>query len=236
MTYRAAGAAALAIFIAACTAESRTPETALAAVDPVSVAMADGKLAEGPYAPMDECADLPGFVSFRGSLNAAIENRDSDAMVALSHPALKLDFGGGAGIDEFRRRLDADDTLWDALDDLVFLGCASDRRDHAAMPWSFERAPETDDPFETYYVIGNDVPLRAKATEKSEKSGSLSHDFVMPVGGEAKPTDGFVEVRSLSNASTGYVAEASLRSLVDYRLIVDRSDRGWEITAFVAGD
>lgn len=237
MNARAAGAAVLAMFIAACSAESRTPETALAVVDPVPVAMEDGTLAEGPYAPLDECADLPGFVSFRGALMAAIKQRDSGAMVALSHPAIELDFGGGAGIDEFRRRLDADDTLWEALDDLAPLGCASVRRDNAAMPWIFEHAPESGDPFETYYVVGNDIALRDNPAATSARRGVLSHDFVTPVDAEAEAVDGFVQVRSLTDTSlSGYVAEANLRSLVDYRLIADRSDRGWEITAFIAGD
>ena len=86
----------------------------------------DEKLAAGPYAPRDTCGDLKGADAFRQDLAVAVEARDVDALVALAAEDVKLDFGGGAGRAELRKRLSGGDwDLWDELDKLLMLGCSA---------------------------------------------------------------------------------------------------------------
>lgn len=195
----------------------------------------DGVPVAGPYAPRDECADLPGFAAFRAALFAAVEARDTEALIALSHPAIKLDFGGGAGIDEFRRRLDAGDALWLELEKLAELGCSSDSPTEAVMPWVFMRTGDRADPFETYWVTDTAVPMFAGASPNAAVVTRLDFDLVDIVDYSAAPENGFVEVRA-NDGTRGYIAESHLRSLVDYRLFVTRRARGWMIDLFIAGD
>lgn len=104
---------------------------------------ADPKAPLARYAPADECAALPGFPAFRDKLFAAAKTRDPEALAALAEPEVKLDFGGGAGIEELKKRLAARDApLWSELEALAGLGCAADKG-VATLPWIFSRVPET---------------------------------------------------------------------------------------------
>lgn len=231
MSVRFAGAFASALLLCACSAETRQPDGLLA---PANVAMASGEPAAGPFAPKDECAMLPAFESFRQSLVSAVEARDTDALIALSHPAIKLDFGGGAGIDELRRRLDADESLWS---ELAALGCASDNPRRAVMPWIFDRAPDDVDAFEAAWVTGNGVVLRNGHSHSADAAATLDHDLVRIDGADLAEEDALIPVRTFGEAPiSGYLPQGSLRSLLDYRLIAERSARGWLIMAFIAGE
>lgn len=232
MLAKQVGAMALALILCACNAQSR--ETAQSLPVPTQTLTAAGDPARGPYAPQDDCAELPGFAAFRDSLFAAVDARDAGALIALSHPAVKLDFGGGAGIDEFRRRLDAGDELWRELARLEPLGCARTETGQAVMPWIFAEVPDDVDAFETWYVVGNDVPLLSQPDAAAEVARTLSHDLVTVTGEDVA---GYLPVETTGTDPVGgHVAQANLRSLVDYRLIVEPSPRGWQIAAFVAGD
>ncbi|WP_156170658.1 hypothetical protein [Croceicoccus naphthovorans] len=192
--------------------------------------MVDGTVATGPYAPKDECAYLPGFAAFRSALMTAIDARDADQLIALSHPGIELDMDGGAGIDEFRRRLDADDTLWLELAELKELGCASDGGTDAVMPWIAARSGSDHDPDTTFWVTDNSVPLRVSGTDNAPQLAKLDRDLVEMMGGDTK---GFRKIATQSG-QIGYVKAADLRELGDYRLFMTRGPNGWSIDMFLA--
>lgn len=208
---------------------SATPSAAAA---PSSAANASARLES--YPPRDECARLPGFPAFRAKLFAAVQARDSAALVALADPVIHLDFGGGAGADEFRRRLDTADTpLWDELAALGTLGCAADKG-VATLPWIFARVPAAVDPYRTMLVTGAGVPLRAKSGAAAAVVRRLDWSLVEVSGQGFDAKAPFTAV--LAGGTPGFVATARLRSIVGYRLIADRSGGEWRISAFVAGD
>src|SRR5262245_38505574 len=90
----------------------------------------------GPWHPRDECQAEPGALEFREKLTAAVLAQDADAVVALSASNIMLDFGGGAGAAEFRKRLgEPDRVLWKALANLLPLGCALGEDGSLTMPW-----------------------------------------------------------------------------------------------------
>lgn len=211
-------------------APSQSPaETPAAAASPGSAILA------ATYPPRDACAKLPGFASFRDKLFAAARARDVDAFAALADPAVHLDFGGGAGLDELKKRLAARDApLWSEIDALAGLGCAADKG-VATLPWIFARVPERADPYKTMLVTGSHVPLRAKAAASAPAKAELDWALVTLAGASFDPKARFAEVVAPGGAR-GFVETVKLRSILDYRLIADRSGGEWKITALIAGD
>lgn len=188
------------------------------------------------YPPRDECAKLPGFAAFREALFAAVAKRDAAALAGLADPAVNLDFGGGSGPDELRKRLEGNPALWGELAALADLGCAADGG-VATMPWIFSRMPDSVDAFQTLLVTGSGVPLRVKPAADARELAKLDWALIEAVG----PPDSAAALREVtsgpkSNGVRGFVESAKLRSLLDYRLIADRQDGEWKVTAFVAGD
>ena len=188
------------------------------------------------YPPLDECTKLPGFPAFREALFAATAKRDGEALVALADPDVHLDFGGGAGRDELRKRLaDPKRGLWEEIAALAPLGCAADGT-VATLPAIFSRVPDDIDAARTMLVTGTDVPLRRKPSPAAEAVRKLGWALVMLKGEGFDPAARYAEVTT-SDGSSGFVATAKLRSVLDYRLIADKSADGeYRITALIAGD
>ena len=187
------------------------------------------------YPPRTECAKLPGFSAFRDKVFAAAKVRDSAALAALADPAIHLDFGGGAGTEELKKRLDDPKSgLWGEIDALAGLGCAADKS-VATLPWIFARVPETADPYRTMLVTGAKVPLRGKPSASAPAKATLDWALVTLAGTSFDPKAPFSEVAAADGAR-GFVETAKLRSILDYRLIADRQDGEWTITALIAGD
>lgn len=186
------------------------------------------------YPPRDECAKLPGFAEFRDKLFAAAKAKDVEALAALADPKINLDFGGGAGTDELRKRLsDPKVRLWDEIAALSGLGCAVDGG-IATMPAIFSRVPEDVDAATTMLVTGTDVPMRAKPERTAETVRTLDWALVSLAKG-FDPGATYTEVTA-ADGSRGHVLTAKLRSLLDYRLIAERQGEDWKITALIAGD
>ena len=188
------------------------------------------------FIPSDECAVLPGFPAFRNALFAATAKRDVEALAALSDSAINLDFGGGAGIDELRKRLaDPKAALWDEIAALAPLGCAADGT-VATLPAIFSRVPDDVDPARTMLVTGTQVPLRSKPAPSAPPVRLLDWTLVTLRGNGFDPARRYAEVTA-ADGSHGFVANAKLRSVLDYRLVADKSAEGeYRITALIAGD
>ncbi|QGN53289.1 hypothetical protein [Novosphingobium sp. Gsoil 351] len=188
------------------------------------------------FVPRDECVRLPGYPAFREALFAATAKRDADALVALADPAIHLDFGGGAGLDELRKRLiDPKGALWGEIAALARLGCAADGT-VATLPAIFSRVPDDVDPGRTMLVTGNEVPLRRKPSPAASEVRLLDWALVTLKDDGFDPAARYTQVTA-GDGSSGFVATAKLRSLLDYRLIADKGEGGsYRITALIAGD
>ena len=202
----------------------------------------------GPLAPRDECTGLPGYAEFHQRLERAITLRDADALIALTDRNVTLDFGGGSGVEELRKRLDGGAyNSWRDLAEAVRLGCgigkgAAQGPDYIAFPWYFTKT-FGGEVFETVIVTGVDVPLRFAPAEDARVIERISWDWALVryddqyVDGPEEPDQqtGYQAVITQDGAA-GYIADHALRSIVDYRIAVNRIDGKWTITAFVAGD
>lgn len=191
---------------------------------------------QGDFAPQEECARLQGSYAFRIALADAVLARDTDRFTALVADDVTLDFGGGAGKAELVRRLnDKAFAMWDRLEALLALGCGSDRADYLVVPSFFIRDIGASDSFKAMVVTGSDVPLLELAEQGAKPVRTLSWELVELVR-SLKPGKPYQLVTASADGETGYVATSSLRSLLDYRLLAERREGKWKVTALIAGD
>lgn len=190
----------------------------------------------GHLRPQDECARLPGWRAFRAKLAEAVARRDTKAFVALAAPDVTLDYGGGHGREELAKRLSAPQTgaaLWSDLATIMPMGC--DTRDGlSVIPWFFWNVPESADPGESMLVTGAAVPLLGKAKANAEPVATLDWELVTLQPG-FDPARRFTAVET-EDGLKGQVETRNLRSVLARRMIVERGDTGWQVSAFVAGD
>jgi hypothetical protein len=230
-------ASLLALALAACSQENAPSESISEAADTVVEEVegtAPAKLAKGEFAPRDECGDLPGAAAFRAQLAAAVEARDADKLIALAAPDVELDFGGGAGTAELRRRLgDPERGLWSELEALTELGCAANDEGGITLPWLFVQDFGERDPMMTMIVTGEEVPTYATANA-AKPNGMLSWAAVELADG-LRPNAARQRVK-VADGKTAFVETDRLRSVIDYRLIASSRDGKWSFTSLIAGD
>ncbi|WP_067678186.1 hypothetical protein [Tsuneonella dongtanensis] len=223
--------------LAACSQENAPSEAISKAADKVveQVQAPPPKLAKGPYAPRDECGDVKGAAEFRAALARAVSTRDTDALIALAAKDVELDFGGGSGTAELRKRL-ADPTydLWDELATLVTLGCAKSEVGGITLPWYFAQDFGELDVLNSIIVMGEDVPLRETADASGKVIAPISWDAVTLVG-SFKPDAAFHQVKT-SDGKVGFIEADKLRPIAGYRLLASSRDGKWSFTTLIAGD
>lgn len=228
-------AAVLLLSCAACSEQDapaeQIAEQAQEVVDPKPEAKA---LAKGPWAPRDECSAVEGAAEFRQRLAEAVRLRDADTLVALAADDVMLDFGGGAGSAELRKRLyDPQYKLWEELDALLQLGCAANDEGGITLPWVWAQDLGIDDPFSTLLVTGEDVPIKTAPNARADQLDTVSWDLVEAVSFD--PARPFQEIK-VADGGSGFIATDKLRSVIDYRLIASSRNGKWSITSFIAGD
>lgn len=229
-------AASIALLACAACSQQDAPadeivETAEKIVDPSA---STSPIANGRYAPQDTCAKVEGADEFRRQLAAAVKARDPDAFVALAASDIKLDFGGGTGTAELRKRLgDKSWDLWNELEELMTLGCSANEQGGITIPWFFDQDLSTVDPVSGMLVTGENVPVLADPDAHSRPLASVSWDIVEIA--TLDPESEFQRVE-LGDKTVGFIATDKLRSLLDYRLIASSRNGNWRITSFVAGD
>ncbi len=190
------------------------------------------------YEPQDECRSDASAAAFLDRLARAVEARDADALVALASEDVHLDFGGGEGREELRARLEGGEEyygdLWKELATILTLGCASADDGLIMLPWYWGQDFGELDPFSTMLAIRPKVDVRQAPSRDARVIATLEWDPV-ELAADYDPEAEFVEV-VLPNQKRGFVETGTLRSMIDYRLIAEKADAGWQISAFIAGD
>lgn len=244
-----------ALFLASCSqSDAPSEELGLAAEELVESVLETPQPDEGaelgPMAPRDDCVELEGAENFLAMLQGAIKARDVDVVVALAADDVKLGFGGDDGADVLRADLTGEsDFLWQALEDVVAMGCAPNSSGGLTMPWYFAQ-DISGDAFETYIVTTDDGPLHSEPREDSSRVAILNwqevqvrfgEDGTMLMGGNPEdPEASWYGVRTVPEAGEepveGFIRASQLRSVVDYRMLAASRNGRWRIVALLAGD
>lgn len=201
---------------------------------PSALASAEPPVPPDPiYPPRDDCSSAPGWPAFHKALIAAVRARDTTALAALASPDITLDYGGGSGVEELKKRLaEPERKLWVELDAIMPLGCAIEGG-LAAMPWIFWNIPDDIDGYNAMLVTGDAVDLLATPGQDAQPNIGWHIVGIDPM--DFQPDKPLTKV-TLRDGRKGRVPTAKLRSLLDYRVIAEPKDDTWQITAFIAGD
>jgi hypothetical protein len=184
--------------------------------------------------PVDEASSQPDFAAYRAGLRMAVERRDINAVVAAMDPDIRLDFGGGHGIEMFRKMVAERSETWEELRSALALGGAFTGPGLFAAPYVYARWPERFDSFECAAIVGRNVRVRSAPRIDAAIVTALSYSIVR-LRNVAADGDEWSQVE-LGDGRTGYVWHAYVRSPVDDRTLFNRIDGRWRMTAFVAGD
>ena len=190
---------------------------------------------QGRFAPVNDCIGLPGAKQFFLTLENAVKNRDADALLGITDAKVKLDFGGGAGLQTFRERLaDPQGRLWPELTTITALGCTQTENGDMVMPSFAGQTMDGVDVATALIATGADVPVRQKPDAAAPAVDTVSWNAVTLVGG-LDPAAPFQHVTTAAGKD-GYIASDHLRSPLAYRLRAAHIGDGWRIVSFVNGD
>lgn len=189
--------------------------------------------------PVDEGARDPSFLAFRRDLLRAIERKDSGRVLAAVDPKVRVHFGEGGGIGEFRKMWKPtrkDSRLWGVLKSVVTLGGSFERSSGAHRvfwaPYVYIKFPEDLDSFEYWAIIEKDVAVRSRPEARAPVMQRLSYALV-----PAESLTGNTKwVKVKLPEGPGFVPAASIRSPVDYRAAFEKVRGKWKLTALVAGE
>jgi hypothetical protein len=188
--------------------------------------------------PVDEARQHPDFLAFRRQLQQTIARRDSAALLRALDPAIKNSFDGDDGKDGFTRRWRpraADSEVWQELGAVLALGGTFDGADAFVAPYVFSRWPNQIDAFEHVAVIGSNVAARATPDAQAGVMQTLTFSILRLAGDGGYPQRPWTAV-VLPDGRTAYLASRYVRSPIDYRAYFRRSNGGWRMTMFLAGD
>lgn len=196
-----------------------------------------------PFPPPNEQSLDKGFLAFLKDLKASVDAGDVEAVLAASHLEISYSFGANPSREGFRRELENTVYGMEIMDDLKrTLALPAGRVDFEDYKvhctpyfWCMDLPEEAGviDPYETVFVMGENVPVYAEASETSSVVTHLTHSAVRALDIWDYP--GWVLV-SLEGEEKGYVAADKTRSLLDYRAVFEEEDGNWSMTVFIAGD
>jgi len=196
--------------------------------------------AAGTLMPIDEAGGDPGFEAFRAGLVAAVERRDSAAVLAALDPHIRWSFGDDTGIEGFRARWFGDDPpadLWEELGEVLSLGGTFAGDTMFVAPYTFSRWPSELDSYSHVVVTAADVPLRAAPLPDAEVLAEVSHAIYLLDSNRqlALSLDGWTPV-DRGTGTPGFIESRHVRLPLDYRAYFQRRGGEWRMAMFLAGD
>jgi len=187
--------------------------------------------------PVDQCASDSSFAEFRDALREAIARRDRDRLLAMLADDILVDFGGGAGRDDFVRAWELDrpqtSRVWDELGAVLALGCAREDDGTLWAPSLYRQLGDQEDPFTAMLAVRPGAVMRAAPDPASRPVAMLDWDVLT-----LQPDDGADDwlPATLSDGRAGFVARGDVRGAVDYRAGFQKAAGRWRMIVFVAGD
>lgn len=197
--------------------------------------------------PRDECSSYsPAHAAFLNRLRAISASRDEKGLIAMMDKNILVDFGGSAGVKDFRNAWELpqkgkNSPLWDELATILTLGCGMSTGGdgvtaEAVIPLVTASTDMPDDPFMAHIALGS-VPLRLQPKDNAKIIAQLNWDILDRTGleGDESEDSEWFRVRRV-NGQTGYVRIDQTRSPIDYRMHIEDKNGVLKITAFIAGD
>jgi len=199
-----------------------------------------GALPRAQMPPRDDTALDADYSAFRDRLGIAVHKRDAEALIGMTEPHVMLGFGDSGGHDTLRQWLRHPDTAinyWSDLEYMLQLGSVRTGQNAFCLPYpsciSIEPAPS--DPYRVLIVAAPETPLLEQPKRDARKLRILDHDVLQRNELFGEQDAGFQRVQ-LHDGEVGYIDSTALRSPLDLRMEIVRSQNGWRIRSIVAGD
>ena len=209
----------------------------------LAVALVLGAAAPTRLPPVDQCRGDPEFDRFRRRLERAVASRDNQKLNPLMAPDVRLSFGGVIWFPKFKNFEQSGpggdgmwhNALWDQMAKVLRLGCGTVRSgsaiEYRAWPAMYVNG-EGLEASETWVslpgaILWRDSDRHARIAQRLP-AWTVLHEL-----GQGYSSD--MKVRT-PKGRVGFVPRERMRGLLDYRLIAQRRDGRWLVTAFVAGD
>lgn len=224
--------AAAALFIAAlaCAPEPPAPPpttatTATTAPPPAAPPRAEVKCAAAPgvLCPADEGPNDASFEAYRDKLIAAVEKKDRAALDALVDPHVRTSFGGDGGTGNVQ---------WGELAQILPLGGTFQSASSFWAPYVYSTWPDEVDAFTHVAAVRPGVALREQPSASARSVRTLDWSILELL--DSKPGE-WRHVKTADGA-TGWVESKDVRSPIGYRAGFNKTEKGWTMTALVAGD
>lgn len=197
----------------------------------------------GKFPPKDESGKTPELHKFVKELKEIIKNKDSNKLLAIVHPEIKIDFDEGIGIEKFKKNWrpeDKNSSLWPIMNKVVGLGGVfNTNRTETFYDFVFPYVntvdlEDEDDYFRTLVITNKGVNVREKPDVNSRLVGRLTYDIVTY---DYKKDEGkwyFIQTRD--EKISGYINSDFAYSPVDYRMFLTKEKGQWMVSCIVAGD
>ncbi|HEU5482548.1 MAG TPA: hypothetical protein VFU80_05605 [Sphingomicrobium sp.] len=192
--------------------------------------------APATLAPIEHCYEDSSFTAFREALKAAVAKKDREAFLAMVAPDVLVNFGGASGPNAFAEEWSFDATehgnIWDQLGTMLKLGCAlSDDGARIIPSFLMQMDSDDEDPFDAVVILPGAKLYRETGVESDDPS--TVPWTLAPVTSRAG--DLVTGVR-LPDGREGYISDDELYPPLGHRMVIEKRDGKWMITAFVAGD
>lgn len=187
--------------------------------------------------PRDDSGRDPALKAVVDALRAAAHAKAPDRLRPHLGEDVRESFGGDGSPEGFVEAFRKKPTLWSELETALALGGTFFQSTIYASPYVYSEFPEALDSHRHLVVLGANVPLHEAPRDPAIVSQRLTHDIVRREAPERNvrlPSD-WVRVRP-PIGQAGYVRKSHVRSPIDYRIVIEKRDRKWLVTAFVAGD
>ncbi len=125
------------------------------------------------------------------------------------------------------------DDLWTVLSKALALGGVVEDDNTFSAPYVFARFPNHFDPLETVVSVKPDTPVWKAPSDTAEVIGTAAYS-ILPMAREGHEPDGWTRVAWECGAA--WARNADVWSGAGPRLIVERKDGRWVITALIEGD
>ena len=200
------------------------------------IAAAVATSSPGRLPPVDRCGGDADFAQFRSAIKDAVTRKDPAALRKLAASNIQSNFGGEGSWKEFATTWGLDQPekseLWEKMQEVMALGCAKTEDDGRVFPGLFDDVGEDVDVFELLVARPGAV-LRASADKHAPAIARLDWTSTLQI--ESPAPENWVKVQ-VPSGETGWVETDLLISPLDYRLVSEKRDGRWQITAFIAGD
>jgi hypothetical protein len=229
-------AATIVAMVSVTQVDARRPEGRAFCRDRGVAAGAESTLEHQELRPRDDGFQRPDFATFRRQLQEAVALKDEEAVLRVVDSAVRVDFGGGGGLDAFHRLMNtATENFWGELSRVLELGGRFRTPDAFDAPYVYSDWPEGFDALECAAVVGRGVRLRATPGTNARTLTTVDFAIVKLFPREVPGARGWRRV-GLATGRTGYIASRYVRSPIDYRALFEHKQGRWWLVAFVAGD